>query len=506
MIHKFNDSERFDLSVGHLEQSKFPLEEENEMLMSGSHNGKDHFFDLPDALIERDIMHLRDTLREIAGKRKQSLKMGDVPFDLTGQSNFDQVLEEADLEEISQLLAGKPLPKIHLHHHRRAMGENQHQFYLEQLEAVEGGPDEEFDQEYPVDLPGLEEALKESDIMNLREKLQHLPSSVIQTPYSAEEIDKYLAGEGSKEDLDVFEADLELNPLLLGDVSLFTGIDEAVGERDIMAMRAKLERLMQSEHSSSRTLPEAEDYVQGELTDEQKAEFENDLFEQRDLRAEVNLLKNLEKSMQEEDILSLRDQLKQISMQEDIQGKKTGSFVLTPVKEGRLRRNGTYAALFLLLVGISSLMFHFLGSAPPEYDQYFPSPQTIGAFRSVDNSTDPELLRGFDLLRQNEYPGALISFGKVLQQNNQDQSARFYSGFTCQKLNRDGDALFHFKQITGAAYSMFTQQAGWYAILSKLRLYGAKSVITDLDAIIDTKGYYYKDALALRMRLLKEDE
>ncbi|HNX79929.1 MAG TPA: hypothetical protein PKJ24_08595, partial [Prolixibacteraceae bacterium] len=99
--------------------------------MSGSHNGKDHFFDLPDALIERDIMHLRDTLREIAGKRKQSLKMGDVPFDLTGQNNFDQVLEEADLEEISQLLAGKPLPKIHLHHHRRAMAENQHQFYLE---------------------------------------------------------------------------------------------------------------------------------------------------------------------------------------------------------------------------------------------------------------------------------------------------------------------------------------------------------------------------------------
>jgi len=42
--------------------------------------------------------------------------------------------------------------------------------------------------------------------------------------------------------------------------------------------------------------------------------------------------------------------------------------------------------------------------------------------------------------------------------------------------------------------------------LSEIHLAGIKATLPDLNAIIDRKGFYYKDALALKMILLKEKD
>jgi hypothetical protein len=504
MIHEFDHSNRVDLMVGQTEENNLLFREENEMLMASAHNGKDHFDDLSEAFTETDVLLLRDKLREISLNRKHSPKFGEVPFDLSENLTFEDVLDETSLEELSQLPNGKPMPRIHLHHHKRALTENQHLFYLDQIEAGKGISADDPDEYAMDDLPWLEEALQEKDIMSLREKLQHISVASIRSNHSSEEIENYLEGDITEEQLEVFEADLALDPILNGDVGLYAQVDEALKESDILAIRGKLERVMQSEHSGSKTLVEIEAYLDGEITGEQREEFGNEMFEHRDLRAEVNLLRNLEKSLLEKDVHSLRAKLGEIALQSEQEGRKTGSFLLIPEKKGKLIRNGTFAAIFLVLIGLSALMFNMMGNHPPGYEDYFRNPQLIGTSRSIDDVTDPVLLRGLDDLKKLRYPEALVSFESALLREKPDYPARFYSGYTSQKLNRDADALVHFSHITGAEYNMFTQQAEWYAILSKIRLHGIKSTLGDLNAIIDRKEFYYKDALALKMRLLKD--
>lgn len=86
----------------------------------------------------------------------------------------------------------------------------------------------------------IDRAAGETDIMDLRASLQAIQHTEASTAQKMEEIDQYLNNELNDEMLASFEAELAANPDLENELNLVAEIDTAIGEADIMDLRAKL--------------------------------------------------------------------------------------------------------------------------------------------------------------------------------------------------------------------------------------------------------------------------
>ncbi len=86
----------------------------------------------------------------------------------------------------------------------------------------------------------MENALKETDILKLRNQLDHIMFT--ETSWNASEIDieKYIDGELRGEELDGLLAELGENTGLVAEVNMRKDVDKALGEKDILALRESL--------------------------------------------------------------------------------------------------------------------------------------------------------------------------------------------------------------------------------------------------------------------------
>ncbi len=85
-----------------------------------------------------------------------------------------------------------------------------------------------------------EQAYAETDILDLRAKLQKLAGTETSTSIGADEIERYLNQELSDEELSVFETEMENNPDLISEINLIRDINMASAEKDVMDLRAQL--------------------------------------------------------------------------------------------------------------------------------------------------------------------------------------------------------------------------------------------------------------------------
>ena len=96
-------------------------------------NGHDPWSEIREAVSEKDIMNLRESLQKILSEK------GNIPhnsgdlFHLTKNQDLDALSGGLNqvLPNVEDLL--EPLPKIHIHHHQRSEGETIHPYYKEQL-------------------------------------------------------------------------------------------------------------------------------------------------------------------------------------------------------------------------------------------------------------------------------------------------------------------------------------------------------------------------------------
>jgi tetratricopeptide (TPR) repeat protein len=504
MTRKLKNADCVETLIDYLPENSDPSQKEvKTMLTTMPPNGKDQFKDLQVALSEKDIIILRAQLHEILTSDDFRDENQEAVFDLAEKVKIPQFPEGWENLDLDTLLSMKPLPRIHIHHHHRAYSENMHQFYIEQFKSGESISEMEFGLEQGEEFPDLEEALLENDIIDLRETLTQISRSSSFNSCSMEEIDNYLSGNMSHAELEAFEDELYLNSEQNRDVELFAEVDEALHEKDVIEIREKLGKVIQSQHSTTWSMEEVDAFVNGELPENEKDAFIAEMVENDDLKAEVNLSKNLNRAFAEKDIHHLRDELQLIA--KEINQRSTNSFILLPVKNKQMRRNGTYAAVLLVLIGLSSVIWQNNEKDRNSYDGYFKAPVAVSTFRSVEAVKNEDLNKGFDMYNKSEFVSALQYFDKVLQTENVNPIAHYWAGLTNQQIRQYPEALHHFRQVIDHHNNLFVEQAEWFSILCKLKMSGKESIVSPLEAVISRKGFYYKDALILHSRLLKED-
>jgi tetratricopeptide (TPR) repeat protein len=504
MIRKPKIAEYVDTMISILpENPNSSRKEEKKMLTSMPPNGKDQFSDLQEALLEKDVIDLRAQLHEIVHPALSQDENQEAVFDLAEKMKTSQFLEGWENMDIDALLSRKPLPRIHIHHHNRADTENIHPFYVEQSTTGKNIADIEMEMEQGEEFPDLEEALRENDIIDLRGTLAQISGSSSFNSITVEEIDNYLSGNMSHAERETFEAELNLNSELNRNVELYGEVDEALHEKDVIELREILGRVMQSQHSTTWGMEDVEAFLNGELPENERDAFITEMEENNDLKAEVNLSKNISFAFAEKDIHHLRNELELIA--KEVNQQSTKSFILLPEKNKRMRRNGTYAAVLLVLLGFSSVIWQSHNKETKIYDAYFKAPVAVSTFRSGEEMKNEDLNKGFELYNKSEYASALPYFDNVLKTDAINPIAHYWAGLTNRQIRHYPVALHHFQEIINHNDNLFIEQAEWFSILCILKMSGKENIGTPLEAVISRKGYYYKEALNLRSKLLKDD-
>ena len=102
-----------------------------------------------------------------------------------------------------------------------------------------------------------------------------------------------------------------LNDLEDFDIEDLDGLEEAILEKDIFNFRRTLKQVAKSVEPQF-TVEEIDNYLSNELEEKELLEFEKELSQNFELREEIKLHEDIEKSVQEIEIFNLRKQISQI--------------------------------------------------------------------------------------------------------------------------------------------------------------------------------------------------
>ena len=452
------------------------------------------------SITETDINELRMLIKSVMNEKTNSSEKLTAQFNLAEEFTPEGFVDQLPLDrDIIEYL--EALPKIHIENHQRNDSEVLHQVYKDLQKKTEIVDDEEIftmsDKWFD-----MEEAIQEKDIMNLRENLKQIQTSVYAHNYSIEEMESYMEGTMSSNHLELFEEELTVNAALNADVELLFDLDEALSETDIFELRESVQLIMAKETSSSHSLAEIESFIYDELDDEIRDSLANEIYENYDLRAEINLIRELDEALAEKDILQLRDDLRRLSVEISVTEEK--SFIPFNHISIGLKRLATVAAVLLMILGSSLMIRFFATPSVPVSDMYNESPVAITSFRSAVADVNAQLLNGFELYNNNDFSGALNYFQKVLEVDNDNLAARFYAGASHQNLEEFGKAVGEYKNVIEHNDNMFVEQAEWYMALCLVRLSEKEKAMAVLGAIISRDSFYQEKAEVLLKKLKRK--
>lgn len=211
------------------------------------------------------------------------------------------------------------------------------------------GSDAPFREE--VELMGeIEQAIREKDVTGLRESLSQIISDNSETNRAffglAEEIDRISDFRLEEDEIDTLGSSLhrlhlknhqrssmetvhdlnkkeeeiiaETDSMLLSDEDelLFKEIEQAVGEKDITELRSNLETISRHIPSHNICAEQIEEYISGRMSEDEQALMKREAGTNRSLASDIELYREIDRAVGEEDIMELRSSMEAISRSE----------------------------------------------------------------------------------------------------------------------------------------------------------------------------------------------
>ncbi len=344
----------------------------------------------------------------------------------------------------------------------------------------------------------------------------------------------------------------------------FEGLEEAILEKDILHFRQTLKQVAKSVKPQF-SVEEIDDFLNGELTGVELLDFENDMFQNRSLRDEINLHQNIELATNENDVMNLRSQISDILRTESswnvteksiedfidgiLEGELLDEFELELhdntdlIAEVKLRKqinesikeNDIFNLRNELNAARESAQVKKLKMIVPdsktEHIKFWRSSVAIlivllgiagvlrNSFVSVDNTYDnyfnvpswsPErsIASEISLMQQANILYLNADYAEVIKVLDQSPVAdvenpvfNFYKAASLQALNNYSDAISLYSKVIEQGDNLFLEEAKWYRSLCYLKQEEYEKSKTELLAIIERKGHFENDAKAIIRRL-----
>lgn len=450
---------------------------------------------IQDAITELDVLNLKSKLENIQFESKPTTSTNKSFELLDEQTPIQEVTNELTPEEL--INSFESLPKVHVYQHEATSNENIHHYYKEQNVGDEiNGHDDDLNGFDMEGLDGLEEAVLETDILNLRETLQHV-AKAIEPQYSVEEIDDFITGELSDEILAEFETELDQNEDLQFEVNLHKELETAIEEIDVMDLRNELRTIVESGTSWNVSEKNIEDFIDGVLDEGLLEEFNAELEENTDLIAEVALRKRINAAIAEKDIQALRAGLN--SARNEVERKEVKSIVMPNFEIGTTKFWRNSAAMIIVLVGLAGVLNTGMQSTENIYNKYNDSP-VWASERSVTSSFD-NLQTAKVYYQTKDFSNAISLLNNTVVADDEAFVKQFYLASSYQHIDKYKNAIVEYSKVIEHGDNLFVEEAEWYRSLCYLRLNKNVEAKQELLAIINRKGHFEKDAKAIIRRL-----
>jgi hypothetical protein len=455
------------------------------------------------AIQELDIVNMRENLNRMSKNQvntndESELILSDsFNFGLAEELNSMQNLNgRVNIESIINFT--QSFPKIHLYQHLVAAKENIYQFYKEQNEHSSLNDQASHSPTDDALFEDIKNALKETDLLDIRANLQQIAASLPVHSYSTEEIDNYVYDNMSQEQRVEFEEELAFNANLAHDLQLFIEIDLASAENDIINLRASLQEIQKSELQSLPEIEEIENYIYDEMTEPEMALFEAELADNKDLYSEVELIKNIDKALLEKDIMKLRNNLSNIA-DDNVKENQSERSLAVKFRHTNIGISVAAASL-ILLMGITGLLSRY-SSGDNIYQKFYTKYETTGISRSSSINSDQTLSIALQKFNNKDYASALNLLQEVISKDQSNAVGHFYSGVSLQELGKYKNAIEEYRVVVINKDNLFIEQAEWYIGLCYLQTKEDEKAIVQFKKIANNQGFYQSKAQTILRKM-----
>jgi len=236
-------------------------------------------------------------------------------------------------------------------------------------------------------------------------------------------------------------------------------------------------------------------YLSGEMDAQSEKAFEQRLHNDKDLRNEFELHKEIQNALSEEDIMELREKLEEF-------GPSSQS-----KKKFRLKWGDALAvaALVTVFIGIGMLwIYHSQITNPDElYASYFEPYPSIYSQRSIEAESESGNLKqkAFLAYEKESWRKAQDHFDKLLLLQPEKTEYVFYSGILDLKLNETHKAINHFRTVLNKKDPLLEDQIIWYIALAYLKEENIEKSTEYLQKIVNEDMINKEKALKLLRRI-----
>lgn len=489
-----------DAELAQAELREFELQLEADTDLAGELN---LHMEVEQALGEKDIASLRENLNQIVLNRSENKNSttDTFSFGLAEELASCQNLGFQGLSE-GTLNLGHSFPKIHLYQHKIAGKETIHQFYKDQAETSHAGEETTFSAYEEELFEQVQQALEEGDVLEIRANLKQIAHNMPAHQYSGEDIDDYLSNNMPPELRARFEKELETNACLASDVKLFAEVDLAQAECDIIALRASMNEILRPGSANLPGTKDIEGYINNELSEKELASFEAELCSNQALAAEIELARDIDTAIKEDDIMRLRGNLQGIAGAINAENRAEQSFA------GRFRPRKALivavAASLAILLSITGLLSK-QSSQGDLYRKYHSAYETPGVVRSASITSSQTLAMALQKFDNRDYEQAIGLLQKVISEDQKNMAGHFYAGAALQETGKYRQAINKYETVIVDNDNLFTEQAQWYIALCYLRTNEDKKAYIQFDKIAKKEGFYQLKAKAI-LRKMKHNE
>jgi len=264
-----------------------------------------------------------------------------------------------------------------------------------------------------------------------------------------------------------------------------------------MNLRASLKNIQLSEAQAT-NIEEIENYLYNDLSEDDLIAFEAQILNNQELATEINLIRNIDQALQENDVMQLRNKLQGIAGQINNEKQTERSFI------GRFSARkvivSTVAASLIMLLSITGLVSRN-DSSQELYSKYHQTYQTTGITRAAASDDSQTLKNALQKLENKEYNQAILMFNKLTSEENNNMVGHFYAGVALQETGKYKHAISEFNTVITHKDNLFVEQAQWFIGLCYVKTEDNTNAYKQFKDIAEKQGFYQEKAAAILRKL-----
>jgi tetratricopeptide (TPR) repeat protein len=246
-----------------------------------------------------------------------------------------------------------------------------------------------------------------------------------------------------------------------------------------------------------------EEYLEGNLSGEEKKAVEERAENDTDFRDLIHLHKEVNECIRSDEVFDLRNRITKISREytgtdDRVVKKKIHS--LFPLNHRIMYR---VASLFVIMAAAGLILRYTVFSRLSSdrlYQRYYLAYETDIIQRSVEAGMTP-LDKAIYVYNRGRYPDALKILDNILTNQTDNYVAWFYKGLTCLETGDPGRAVISFNVIPVNWNSPFAEHRDWYLALALLKADNPSEALRIFQKIASGDGYYARNAEKLLKRI-----